>query len=228
MAKFNMKDSENFMKEEARQDRLQEALEDKCEKEAYDADANWYDWQDLERGEEYWQEQEDHICRKAVIRNRHHAAEKAKKKTEKSAKILFSKSSKAYNATDNSDLRLSLRAHSASKKYLRTIGKKNIVTNICKLVDEKNYSTFSTNMILVNSSLSDMPLCAGDYLSILDECEAYIKDKLINEMLTSLANKRFCNFSKKLSFAKSFLAQKGFPSFELDYTLLKLVEKKIM
>lgn len=45
MAKFNMKDYENFMKEEARQDRLQNELEDRNREEAYDAVEDWHDWQ---------------------------------------------------------------------------------------------------------------------------------------------------------------------------------------
>lgn len=45
MAKFNMKEYENFMEEEARQDRLQEELEDKRMEEAHDAEENWQDYQ---------------------------------------------------------------------------------------------------------------------------------------------------------------------------------------
>lgn len=45
MAKFNMKDYENFMKEETRQDRLQNELEYKNIEEARNADENWQDWQ---------------------------------------------------------------------------------------------------------------------------------------------------------------------------------------
>lgn len=45
MTKFNMKDYENYMEEEKRQDRFQEELEDKRMEEFYDADENWRDWQ---------------------------------------------------------------------------------------------------------------------------------------------------------------------------------------
>lgn len=45
MAKFGMKDYEDFLKEEERQDRLQEKLEDKRYEEACEAEANWYAWQ---------------------------------------------------------------------------------------------------------------------------------------------------------------------------------------
>ena len=45
MAKFNMKDYEDYLEEEKRQDRLQEDLEDKRMEEAHDAEENWQDYQ---------------------------------------------------------------------------------------------------------------------------------------------------------------------------------------
>lgn len=45
MAKFNMKDYEMAMLEEERQDRLQEELENRREKESWEAEANWRDYQ---------------------------------------------------------------------------------------------------------------------------------------------------------------------------------------
>lgn len=45
MAKFNMKDYEMAMLEEERQDRLQEELENRREKESWEAEANWWDYQ---------------------------------------------------------------------------------------------------------------------------------------------------------------------------------------
>lgn len=45
MAKLSMKDYENFLKEEARQDRLQEELEDRRKEESWEAEENWQDYQ---------------------------------------------------------------------------------------------------------------------------------------------------------------------------------------
>lgn len=45
MAKLTMKDYENFLEEEARQDRLQEELESKRYKESYESEENWRDYQ---------------------------------------------------------------------------------------------------------------------------------------------------------------------------------------
>lgn len=45
MARLTMKDYENFLEEEARQDRLQEELEYKRHEEAYEAEENWRDYQ---------------------------------------------------------------------------------------------------------------------------------------------------------------------------------------
>lgn len=50
MAKFNMKEYENFMEEEARQDRLQEELESKREFETLGSEYDWHDY--LEKQEE--------------------------------------------------------------------------------------------------------------------------------------------------------------------------------
>lgn len=50
MAKFNMKDYEDYIKEEEKQARLQEDLEDQRMEEAWEAEANWRDWQ---RKQEY-------------------------------------------------------------------------------------------------------------------------------------------------------------------------------
>lgn len=59
MAKFSMKDYEDFMEEEKRQDQLQEDLEDKNTAEYWDTYENWQDWQEEQREEEYRQKQED-------------------------------------------------------------------------------------------------------------------------------------------------------------------------
>lgn len=45
MAKFSMKDYEDFMEEEKRQDQLQEELEDKRRDEDMKSDGSWYDYQ---------------------------------------------------------------------------------------------------------------------------------------------------------------------------------------
>lgn len=45
MAKFNMKDYENYMKEEERQNRLQEELECQQHEDDSDSDAIWRDYQ---------------------------------------------------------------------------------------------------------------------------------------------------------------------------------------
>lgn len=179
-----MKEYENFMEEEARQDRLQEELEDKRMEEAYDAEENWQDYQ-REQEKERWRDemmkenpdydyhdyydanlgdswdddrdfyednlddedgdcyihefvtedivlgqriikksaernqQEERIYRKAIARNQHHAAEKAKRRAKESAKILEARYYRAVNAIDDTDLRLSKRAHAASKKASR-------------------------------------------------------------------------------------------------------------
>lgn len=122
MAKFNMKDYEDFMEDEARQDRLQEEERlreyyEYFDEGDFDDDDDWDDdnWDDDDCDDDLYNcssefgtedivlechivkksdernQQEDRICRKAVARNRHHAAEKAKKKAEKSAKILEAK-----------------------------------------------------------------------------------------------------------------------------------------
>lgn len=53
MAKFDMKDYENFMKEEERQNRLQEELEIKHIEEDREADAIWRDWQAEQEAQKY-------------------------------------------------------------------------------------------------------------------------------------------------------------------------------
>lgn len=176
MAKFNMKEYENFMEEEARQDRLQEELESKRQFETLGSEYDWHDY--LEKQEEERRREEfnhypeydgyfdkddfedddcnedgydpddmetaydpygdllfvpdeydgysdeddsdddyfiddllylddsdlegmsattERISRKAVARNRHHAAERAKRKAEKSAEILKGKFWKLYS-----------------------------------------------------------------------------------------------------------------------------------
>lgn len=60
MAKFNMKDYDNYMKEETRQDRLQEKLESKREHELLSC-GDEYDWLRYQREQEKMQ-QEDAEC----------------------------------------------------------------------------------------------------------------------------------------------------------------------
>lgn len=186
MAKFNMKDYEDFMEEEARQDRLQEDLEDKNTAEYWDTYENWQDWQEEQREEEYRQKQEDcdfesdwdydplydyywwdyddcdddgfrefcssdpemedhdlyalidelsksiflegydgayatseRLAKKSVARNRHHAAEKAKRRAKQSATILASRYRNANIKTDYEDFRLYSRSIAAEKKATR-------------------------------------------------------------------------------------------------------------
>lgn len=180
MAKFNMKDYEDFMEEEKRQDQLQEKLDYRNREGAYDAEENWRDWQREQREEEYRQkqedcdfeydwdydplddddcddddcddddladdlynsysefytedivsewrianksdernQQEDRICRKAVARNRHHAAEKAKRKAKKSARNLERRYWKADYRLPYEEYRLATRARVAIKKANR-------------------------------------------------------------------------------------------------------------
>lgn len=212
MAKLTMKDYENFLEEEARQDRLQEDLEYKRYEESYESEENWRDYQrkqeeerrweafnrhpeydgyfderdffddwepegeydpdcysnpypddddpydDGRRYDDYWgdddlddddldddlyncysefdtedivmechiakksderNQQEDRICRKAVARNRHHAAEKAKRRAQQSATILASRYRNANLKTDYEEFRLYSRSIAAEKKAAR-------------------------------------------------------------------------------------------------------------
>lgn len=195
-----MKNYEDFMKEEERQDRLQENLEDKRKEEAAEADINWYRWQAEQRAKEYEEqcyeddyfyddfypfldddsypegeydpdcysnpypddddcdddgfrefcssapEMEDHdlyplidelsksiflegydgayatserLAKKSVARNRHHAAEKAKKRAQQSATILASRYRNATIKTDYEEFRLYSKSSAAKKKATR-------------------------------------------------------------------------------------------------------------
>lgn len=120
MAKFSMKDYENFMEEEKRQEQLQWEVECRREFETSGSERDWYDYlakqEEIRRYDEfnsypeydgYFDEDDsdlegmsattERISRKAVARNRHHAAEKAKRRAEKSAEILKGKFWKLYS-----------------------------------------------------------------------------------------------------------------------------------
>lgn len=62
MAKFNMKDYDEFLKEEEKQARLQKELEYQREEEAIEANANWRDWQEDQKSKEYEEYYEDDNC----------------------------------------------------------------------------------------------------------------------------------------------------------------------
>lgn len=55
MSKFNMKDYEDFMKEEERQNRLQRDLEYKRYEESYESEENWRDYQRKQEEERQWE-----------------------------------------------------------------------------------------------------------------------------------------------------------------------------
>lgn len=55
MGRLTMKDYENFLEEEARQDRLQRDLEYKRYEEAYEAEENWQDYQRKQEEERRWE-----------------------------------------------------------------------------------------------------------------------------------------------------------------------------
>lgn len=55
MGRLTMKDYENFLEEEARQDRLQEELEYKRYEESYESEENWRDYQRKQEEERRWE-----------------------------------------------------------------------------------------------------------------------------------------------------------------------------
>lgn len=65
---FSMKDYENFLKEEERQDRLQAKFEDKLELESYGSEDDWQAWQEKQKAEADWKAwQESHRACEADI-----------------------------------------------------------------------------------------------------------------------------------------------------------------